>query len=266
MLVLSFVMAFVSCNQTQQPMNADNQSGGTLLNRSNVADYYIPTVDELTAFEDATLEDEPEYHYDMEGMDGMYGMDDRDGMGNREGMGNRGGMGNRDGMGGMRGHKDCDRNDNDRDKDKNCDRRHEGNRHGMFLGKIIRELDLTDRQMEAVKGFIGDFRDCMRRVMESTKEARYEIIQRARAERLKIIRAFRAGDINRERAIAQLRELNQNMREALRNEIDWELRCNCITNLIDNIQEILTEEQLVIWQRFIDNLDGPCFVRDGGNG
>ncbi len=239
MLMLSFVMVFISCNQAEHPVMANNNSDNGI-----DSEFYIQSLDEIVAFDEATIDDEPEYCKDMT---------DGHGDGDMDGMGHMGDMG--------KGHRNCDKKDGDGDDN----RMHPRGRDGMSLGKVIRAMDLTDRQMAALRGLMGDFRDCMRRVMAATSEARYEIIQRARAERLKIIRAFRAGEITRERAIAQLRQLNQKMREALRNEIDWTLRCKCIRNLFADIQDILTERQLVIWQRFIDSLHGPCFERDGND-
>lgn len=209
-LIITFVMVFISCNQSEQPVNTNNQSE----NSSNESDFYIQSIDELIAFDEATLDDEPKYW----------------------------------------GDRRRDRSDNDR-----MHRRH----NGMFLGKVFRAMDLSDRQMYAIRGFMSDYMDCLRRVMAGTMETRRAIMHRARQASVSIIRALRAGEITREMARAQLRRLNHRIHEALRNEIDWTLRCRCIRNLFANIQGVLTtRDQMAMWQRFLNSLDGPCFGAD----
>ncbi len=142
------------------------------------------------------------------------------------------------------------------------DRRKHDRKHGFLLGRVLHSMDLTEDQLTQIREFFKQHHDCMRRVMEASKQAREEIFKRARAARMEIITALRNGEITPVEAREKMEALKLHIREALHNSVDWELRCKCIWELFRNIASILDEEQLAIWQRYIASLEGPCFGED----
>ncbi len=160
------------------------------------------------------------------------------------------------------GRDDRDRNkDHDGDRGKDRHGRKKFKRHhgpGYELMILLRKLHLTADQKEKFRDIMMDYRDCVREIMEGTMEQRKEIIQRAREARYDIIKAYKAGDIDREEAIKKLRILYKKVKEALNNLVDKDALCDCYIKMLRNLYNILTDEQKVVFKRWLEWSKNPC--------
>jgi len=126
-----------------------------------------------------------------------------------------------------------------------------------MVGKVMREMELTEAQIAQLKEFNLAHRDCIQLIMKTWREAVAPIMEKANAERKLIMDDLKAGTITRKEAGDKLKALN----EAMRAEIDA-LRMkdtikaaieDCNKKFIADIKSILTEEQLVIWEKYFPN-------------
>ncbi len=140
-------------------------------------------------------------------------------------------------------------------------------RHGFYkpkrhLGRIIRELNLSEEQFEAVKEFMKISRECLREPFKEFREAAKEIIQEANKERREIIQQVRNGELNREEARELLKALNEATRQAIEECPECvearEKICECNSSLFENIGSILDDGQLEIWNLWLEDLNRPC--------
>lgn len=138
------------------------------------------------------------------------------------------------------------------------DPRERGRQNRNPLFRIFRQLELTPDQMAEVSVFMQDHFDCMLDVRLQIRDAVEEIVESAREERRAIIEAFRNGEITREEAISDIREINAETR-VLMNEAFNELNLKalldeCRDTLFDNIRSILDDDQKAIWDEWVANL------------
>ncbi len=216
-MMAALVMVFISCSQSEQPIVSNDSNG---MSQEESMDYFVPNLDDLVSFSDATMDLDAELMPD--GAAGPKGPMHK---------GDRGDMKNR--------HK-----------------------KGFSLYKILRSMDFTEEQHKQIREFMKEFRKCMREVMAGSRDDRKEIIQQAREERRAIIERYRNSDRtpeDREAARTALRELNKKIHEQMRGLMDQDAMCRCIKQLIKNIESILTPKQLVVWERYLSTLEGPCF-------
>ena len=150
--------------------------------------------------------------------------------------------GGRDGRGGRGGH----------------DWRGRGRQKFMPFARILYQLQLTEEQREQVKDFIFDHRLCVREVIQKLRETEREILSQFKERRMAIIQAYKSGEITREEAVSQLRELNAQVRETLKNNPARVQACeamkDCMKTLFENIRSILTPEQQAIWDEWVSKL------------
>jgi hypothetical protein len=131
-------------------------------------------------------------------------------------------------------------------------------RHGKkdrpMISKVMRELQLTDAQIELLKGFNTAHRDCIELTMQTWRDAVSPIMEKANAERKLIMDDLKNNVITRQEAYDKLKVLN----EAMHTEIDAlglkdtiKLAIDaCNQTLLDSIKGMLTPEQLVIWLKY----------------
>lgn len=129
----------------------------------------------------------------------------------------------------------------------------------VFLGRILRYLELTEDQRASLNEYMLEYRDCMKEIMEASYEERMEIIAAANEERAAIIEAIRNGEYTREEAREVLQQLNERVRTQLRELVDVNAHCRCLNQLLTSIQGILEGDQIATFERWIATLSGPCF-------
>ena len=136
----------------------------------------------------------------------------------------------------------------------------EGGRH---LFPILKDLNLTQDQIDLVKEIMDDHRDCMDAAFEHFREANQEIIEAANEERRAIHQQVIDGTITREEAEELIQQLNEQTHEAILNnpesEAAHEEMCSCKLSVLNSIREILNAEQQQIWDEWTAELEGPCF-------
>ncbi len=134
---------------------------------------------------------------------------------------------------------------------------------GSDLRQILRDLDVTKEQMGQIRQFIRAHRECVKDPLEGLRETSVGIIANANEQRKAILQALRNGEITREEAKEQLKQLSEATCEAIRNNPASEpfLRaiCECRLRLFDNIRSVLNEDQQARWNQWVSSLDGPCF-------
>ncbi len=138
-------------------------------------------------------------------------------------------------------------------------------RQGLHLGRILRQLELTEEQMGQIKEFLRSFRDCVKPEVIAFREAARPIIEEANAQRRAIKTAFEEGEITRSEAEEQIRALNEAKRTQLREAAESlgtpEAVCACKQTLLDSISGILdAESQQPAFDEWVAGLQGPCFT------
>ncbi|MBI5325783.1 MAG: hypothetical protein HZB41_11030 [Ignavibacteriae bacterium] len=128
----------------------------------------------------------------------------------------------------------------------------------LHLGMILRQLDLTQEQIDAIKVLLRAHMDCVRTAMQRLRESERTIIQAANQERRQIMQTAKDEGWTREQLKQALKDLAQRTREALKNnpvrvEVCEEIKL-CRETLLDGIEALLSEEQLVIWLDWRNNL------------
>ena len=123
----------------------------------------------------------------------------------------------------------------------------------MDMRFILRKLDLTEQQFESVKVIMIDFHKCqwnIRRAFFANIKPKLDNVNTLRRE---IIQKMRDGEITRQQAIRQLRELNKRFREATRpmHERFMQAVKNCHESMISSILEILDEEQKAMFIQWL---------------
>ena len=114
---------------------------------------------------------------------------------------------------------------------------------------IVRELELTDAQKEAIKNCFQAHRECAQSDRESYRAARTARFTALKADIAPIKAAYDSGAITREEAkahieplLADYREDVKALNEALRNQL-----IECLSALRECVGGNLTPEQLAIW-------------------
>ena len=128
------------------------------------------------------------------------------------------------------------------------------------LISIIRRLNLNDRQLAAIRIFMVDYHDCVKSVMTRTEAQRQAAMSRARAAREDVIARYKSGEIGRERAAAAIAEINKALRASLETLINKDALCDCLKTLYRQIRSKLTDEQAVLWDKWVANQQLPCMT------
>ncbi len=136
-------------------------------------------------------------------------------------------------------------------------------RHGRHLFRILHQLNLSDDQKTAVRGYMNEFKTCMQAPVEAFRTAVQPYIQAANEQRRIILQRLQNGEITRDEAKQLLQTLAQETRTAINADptviAAREDMCECKIGLLDDIASILTAEQLVKWNQWLATLNGPCF-------
>ncbi len=132
-------------------------------------------------------------------------------------------------------------------------------RKGKFvpLGRVFREMELTEEQIDSVRKYSRMHHLCKWTIKRKFYENVKPYMDSINRERRIIIQKLRNDEITREEARALIQELNQNARAfmfAARQRIMEALK-NCNLIFFERIASILNEEQLEIWQSFLEEMD-----------
>ncbi|MEJ5287229.1 MAG: hypothetical protein CH6_3635 [Candidatus Kapaibacterium sp.] len=134
------------------------------------------------------------------------------------------------------------------------------------LGRILKQLNLTDEQKAQIQEFMQAYRDCVKSALMALRESERQILQQANQARQQVREQLQSGAITREEAWQQLRQINERTREALinnpvRQQVLQQLK-ECWDTFIANIKSILTDEQKALF----DELLAKCKDNRGGKG
>lgn len=133
---------------------------------------------------------------------------------------------------------------------------------GRHLLQILRKLNLSENQKTEVKDFISEHKDCVKGPLQDLRTLVGPILADANAKRKDIIAKYKDGIITREEAKAQIEALNKATRELINNDpgmaIIKSALCDCKSNLFRNIASILTDDQKIIWNDWVNKLNGIC--------
>lgn len=143
--------------------------------------------------------------------------------------------------------------------------RHAGYRGGEagHLGRILRRLGITDDQGAAIKELVKTHRERVKAALEGLRTANQSLIDEVNAKRQEILTAMHNGEITREQAKAQLRELSQSKRESIASNPASaqyiEAICAAKLELFQNIRALLDAAQQAGWDAWVAGLHGMCF-------
>lgn len=128
----------------------------------------------------------------------------------------------------------------------------------ILLSRVFRQMELDEEQREAVRLLMAAHIRCESQWFRKLHEVRNSIVERANLERREIMNKVKEGEITREQAARLMNQLNMRVREALQNHpINLEVREGlklCREEFFAAIAELLNEEQLAIWERFLNSL------------
>jgi len=123
------------------------------------------------------------------------------------------------------------------------------------LGRIFRDLNLTEDQKAQIKELMKGHILCEMQWFDKLKAAREEAMVGFKEARQAIVDQVKSGAITREEGKAQLKVLNQELRDKLANlPINEEVRAGiilCREEFLAAIGLILTPEQKLIWDDFV---------------
>ena len=118
-----------------------------------------------------------------------------------------------------------------------------------------------------MRELMAGHRGCVQEPLQAFREANQDAIAAANEQRQAIKDAVQNGDITREEARQQLRELSESTREAIRNNPEnepfKEALCACKLAHFDNIRAGLNETQQATWDAWVASLEGGCFGSEG---
>ncbi len=127
----------------------------------------------------------------------------------------------------------------------------------VALKGIAWKLNLTEEQQTQVSTFLQEHRDCITLIVENLKADQATIIENANAERAAVLEQLANGEIDTVTARQMIKDISVAKRAALQ-ELRETARIameECATILFENIESILTEEQLVIWQQWLERFN-----------
>jgi len=148
------------------------------------------------------------------------------------------------------GHEGDDDGDdeNDYDGDDN-DHHRNGCKNGINpLGKILNKLGLSKEQRKQIYDFRDDYHDCLKYAKKQIRNRQKEIIENANDEKRNIKKQYKNGEITKEEAETLLDQLQEQLRNKLKNCVQDEI-IDCVCEYLNNILSVLNETQA---QTFID--------------
>lgn len=171
----------------------------------------------------------------------------------------------KDTMDGKNGKGKDDKKGNDgKDTDKNKDKETKG-RYGKEkpnsdpndLPFILKELNLTERQQAAVKGFMKEYCDCISTHLKRAKGINKFHLDRANITYEELLKAYKSGKITKVEFHEKLKALNNRTKEDIRKDNDkrteMEIMKKCEASLFRNISSVLDNTQQDKFHRWVKN-------------
>jgi hypothetical protein len=122
---------------------------------------------------------------------------------------------------------------------------------------ILRQLNLSERQVAAVKVFIAQHEECVVQHRSKIQQYHEELLIRANAVREEYIKEYREGKITKQELDAKLVTLRTKLREEMEKHHDKQLQVDmmhrCRAALFAKIESILGPEQLAKWTHWKRN-------------
>jgi uncharacterized lipoprotein YehR (DUF1307 family) len=122
---------------------------------------------------------------------------------------------------------------------------------------ILRQLNLSNRQVAAVKGFIVQHEECVLQHRLKIQQYHEELLKRANAIREEYIQEYKAGTITKQELEARLLTLRTRLREEIQKhqdkQVQLEMMRRCRAALFTKIESILGAEQLAKWTQWKGN-------------
>ncbi|MBX3043103.1 MAG: hypothetical protein KIT33_08060 [Candidatus Kapabacteria bacterium] len=131
-------------------------------------------------------------------------------------------------------------------------------RERVLLSRVFRLMELDEEQIAAIRTLMIAHISCENQWFRKLNAVRSSIVERANAERRNIMQQVREGEITRQQAERLINQLNTRVREALKNHpINIEVREGlilCREEFFAAIAELLNDEQLALWERYLNSL------------
>jgi uncharacterized lipoprotein YajG len=119
---------------------------------------------------------------------------------------------------------------------------------------ILRQLDLNERQKQAIRGFVSQNQACVAEHRQKVREVHQELMEKANGKRAEYMQAYQSGRISRADLAHKLQSLNARIKEELKNQESKErlirIMHRCRAELFSNIESVLNREQLQKWNRW----------------
>lgn len=147
----------------------------------------------------------------------------------------------------------------DDDRGRGVDMRRRPNRGDYRgFGVILSQLRLEDEQIGSVRLAMMAYRDCIKEAMTDLREKALELMAGFRVERREIWTLLQDSEITREEAMEMMQALNLRVREAMAGLDARKAACEamkiCRADMFDAIREVLTDEQLEMFNEWVANL------------
>ena len=131
------------------------------------------------------------------------------------------------------------------------------------LAAIFKRMNLTDRQLAAIRPFLVGYQECVKSVMLRTEAQKQAAIRRAAAARADVIAGYKNGEYDRATAARKIEVINKALKESLDKLVDRTALCDCLKALYRKIRTILTtDEQKAMWDKWVASQKLPCMSVD----
>lgn len=132
----------------------------------------------------------------------------------------------------------------------------------LIVGRILKDLELTDEQKEQVKTIFDQHKEVAMAIHESFKSQVQDILDSAKTKREEIKLKVDAGDITKEEARELIKQLNEETRtqiEATEAFLTAQAElCILKKQLLDDVASVLTGDQLTKYNEWRDTLEDDC--------
>lgn len=133
---------------------------------------------------------------------------------------------------------------------------------GKHLGRVFRQLNLSDEQKNSLHIFLKSFHESMKPLVKQFFDANKSIIDDANNQRKLILEDLKSGKITKTEAETKLKELNKAVRDKIaanpESQKIKEDMCKLRTDLFSSIRSVLSAEQISKWEDMISKLKNPC--------
>lgn len=123
-----------------------------------------------------------------------------------------------------------------------------------IFGDLLQKLNLTPEQKPVAEKLLTEHKTCIESCVKGLKDAERQIIMNARIQENTIKEKVKNGEITREQARKELRQLRESVNaqlKALPKERVRECVKSCDEQFIAKLKEILTPEQKITLERWI---------------